>query len=99
MAKTSSPLIKIATWLLGDPVSTNDENHIDFWERQNLSKAINEAKMEWLNAKSYFDNISEPDLVDYAIYCLEAAERKYMFLLNKLKEGETPPEPLPLELG
>lgn len=44
------------------------------------------AHREWVSAKQYFQSVSEPPLVDHAIYLLEAAERKYMYLLNQLRE-------------
>ncbi len=89
MAKQrSSPIFKFTEWLFADPNSIVDEGGDGFSEKENLAKAVNIAKQEWLIAKSYFDNICEPDLIDHAIYSLEAAERKYMFLLKKLKEAE-----------
>lgn len=44
------------------------------------------AKQEWLWALAYFHEVSEPGLVDYAVYSLQAAERKYMYLLEKARE-------------
>ncbi len=44
------------------------------------------AKQEWLWAVEYFHEVSEPGLVDYAVYSLQAAERKYMYLLDKARE-------------
>lgn len=35
---------------------------------------------------SYFNNATDPELIDHAILLLEAAERKYMFLLNEAKD-------------
>ena len=58
-----------------------------FWLRRNIKvledsgnrgefmEILTEAKEEWVQAQNYFDNVSEPDLVDYAIYRLEAAKR------------------------
>ena len=43
------------------------------------------AKLEWEAAQNYFDNISDPDLVDFAIYDLEAAKRKYVYLMKKAR--------------
>ena len=44
------------------------------------------AKEEWLWALAYFHEVSEPGLVDYAVYSLHAAERKYMYLLDKARK-------------
>ncbi len=48
-------------------------------------QSISRAREEWLAAKNYFEMVSDPDLVDHAIYLLEAAERKYMYLLKRAK--------------
>ena len=62
-----------------------DEKH-DFEkqtdEKQELLNSVNAAKEEWLSAQIYFENVSDPDLVDLSIYKLEAARRKYMYLLK-----------------
>lgn len=52
-------------------------------------EAVQLAKQEWLSAIEYFHEVSEPDLVDYAIYSLHAAERKYMYLLAKARKEYT----------
>jgi len=48
---------------------------------------VEQARQDWLAAKSYFESVSEPDLVDHAIYLVEAAETKYMYLLRKARNG------------
>jgi len=50
-----------------------------------LTVAVEEARVEWSAARRYFEIVSEPDLVDQAIYSLQAAERKYMYLLKLAK--------------
>ena len=52
--------------------------------------AVEKARREWLAAKSYFNAVTEVGLVDYAIHLVEAAERKYMYLLRLAREGESP---------
>lgn len=44
------------------------------------------AKDEWSDAQSYFNNVSEPELVDYAIHRVDAARVRYMYLLNEAKK-------------
>lgn len=51
-----------------------------------LEQVIEQARQEWVSARSFFDNVIDPDLVDYAIYSIEAAERKYMYLLRKARK-------------
>lgn len=48
---------------------------------------IENAKKEWEDAKNIFENVSQPDLVDYAIYKIEAAEQKYIYLLKQYRNG------------
>ena len=53
--------------------------------KNDLYANLESAKKEWEEAKNIFENVSEPDLVDYAIYNVEAAERKYVYLLRQIK--------------
>lgn len=46
---------------------------------------LEKAKKEWDEAKNIFENVSEPDLVDFAIYNIVAAEQKYVYLLKQIK--------------
>lgn len=57
-------------------------------QEQTLKEKILEAKREWLNARNYFDNVSDPELIDHAAYLLKAAESKYMFFLKQVKKIE-----------
>lgn len=51
-----------------------------------LKKEIELAKRDWLLAHNYFQNVTDPDLVDHAIYMLEAAEAKYSYLLKRARK-------------
>lgn len=69
---------------LGNFNTSNQEPSSD----DELLDAIRTARQEWYAAQSYFENVSDQELVDYSIYKLEAAKRKYMYLLNLArKEG------------
>lgn len=37
-------------------------------------------------AESYFNIVADPDLIDFAIYDIEAAKKKYAYMLKKAKE-------------
>lgn len=50
-----------------------------------LERAVEDARNEWTNARRHFDFVSEPELIDQAIFSMEAAERKYMYLLRLAK--------------
>ncbi len=62
-----------------DPVPTN--------EKPDLRTTINEAKLEWQHARMYLDSVTDPDLVDHAIYSMEAAEKKYTYLIKQAKKS------------
>lgn len=47
---------------------------------------VEEARLEWLAARSYFENATETALVDHAILSLQAAEKKYVYLLERAKQ-------------
>ncbi len=46
------------------------------------------ALEEWKAAECYFNSIQDQDLVEYALYELEAARRKYEYLMRKLRTGD-----------
>lgn len=50
-----------------------------------LLEEIELAKQEWVNAQNYFQNVTDPALVDHAVYLLEAAEVKYQYLLRQAR--------------
>ena len=43
------------------------------------------ARNEWIQAQNYFEIVSEPDLVDFAIHKLEAARLKYMYFIKQAR--------------
>lgn len=46
------------------------------------------ALEQWHAAENYFNSINDPDLVEYALYEVEAARRKYEYLMRKLRSGD-----------
>lgn len=55
-------------------------------EKQLLIADILEAKAEWESAQRRLDYVTDPDQIDYAIYSLEAAEKRYGMLLKHAKQ-------------
>ena len=47
---------------------------------------IEEAKQDWLAARNYFNAVTDPELIDHAIYMMEAAEKRYVYLLKRARE-------------
>jgi len=52
---------------------------------------VEQARTDWLTARAYFESVSDPDLVDHAIYLIEAAEKKYMYLLKQARPQQEQP--------
>ncbi|MFV9511856.1 DUF2508 family protein [Tepidibacillus sp. LV47] len=65
------------------------------WKKEKKKEAVNEfqrlldeidlAKMEWNNSLQHFQYADHPDMVEYIVYYIKAAEKKYMYLLNQYK--------------
>ncbi|KAB3532232.1 DUF2508 family protein [Alkaliphilus serpentinus] len=60
------------------------EEEVD--ENQAFVDIIRIAHDEWKSAEVFFENVTEPDLIDHAIYKMEAAKSRYIYLLKKAKE-------------
>lgn len=56
-------------------------------QSSNYFYLVEQARQEWQDAKGRFNEVSDPDLVDYAVYALEAAERRYIYLLRKARQN------------
>lgn len=52
---------------------------------EELSLMVGQAKQEWIDAQNYFNQATEPELVDHAILSVQVAERKYMYWLKQIK--------------
>lgn len=50
-----------------------------------LIRAIDEARADIESARAFFNLVSEPKLVDYAIYLENAARARYTYLLDEAK--------------
>jgi hypothetical protein len=52
-----------------------------------LLNELEVAQKEWGYANQYFNLVSDPDLVDLAIYNIGVTEKKYLYLLKKARES------------
>lgn len=50
-----------------------------------LVTLVERARQEWEQTKIIFNEVKDPELIDHTIYAMEAAERKYMYLLKEAK--------------
>lgn len=48
--------------------------------------AARQALNDWQAAVNYFDRVSDPDLVEYASFQIEAARRKYECLMRRARQ-------------
>jgi len=53
---------------------------------QMLIRDIREAHRDWVNAHRHFEYAAGLDQIDYAIYAIEAAEKRYEMLLRQAKK-------------
>lgn len=49
---------------------------------------LKDAHREWEKAQLYFQSVTEPDLIDHAIYSMEAAKTKYYYLLKNARKAK-----------
>nr|WP_312577849.1 YaaL family protein [Sedimentibacter sp.] len=52
-----------------------------------IYSSIETARKAWEDAQNIFENVTNPDLIDYAIYNVDAAEKRYTYLLKQIKSG------------
>jgi hypothetical protein len=57
-------------------------------DNQLLVEEIRIAHAEWQAAQIRFEYVVEPDQIDYCIYALEAAEKRYEMLLKQAKRNQ-----------
>lgn len=50
-----------------------------------LPDIVEQARQEWLAAQSYYNSVTDSDLVDHAVYLMQATEKKYMYLLKQAR--------------
>lgn len=70
---------------LFDSLGNYESDEVQEDGKQVLLKSVQDAWDEWHGAQNYFENVSDPELVDYAIYKIEAARRKYVYLLKQAR--------------
>jgi len=49
------------------------------------NRLIDQARQDWVDAENVFNEAVDERLIDYAIHEMEAAERKFMHLINQEK--------------
>jgi len=64
-------------------VNATSEQAVD--KDQELAECVKAAYEEWQGAENFFHSVTDPDLVDHAIYKLEATKSRYIYLLKQAK--------------
>lgn len=54
-------------------------------EEEKLINSIKAAHSDWQRAEAMFHEVTDPDLVDHAIYDMMATKTKYIYLLKAAK--------------
>jgi hypothetical protein len=72
-----------AKWLGKEAEGANDTRTEEEWGT--VYQEVRKAQSEWERAYLMFDEALGQDQIDYAIYILEAAERKYQIHLKHAK--------------
>lgn len=57
--------------------------------KERMLESLRFAHKEWKDKENYFESVTDPDLIDYAIYDMEASKLKYVYLLKKIKEWDS----------
>ena len=72
-------------FLKGTALGLQDKDQSTLAE-SSLVYLVERARQEWEQAKVLFNEAEDPELVDHAIYAMQAAERKYIYLLKKAQK-------------
>ena len=80
-------LLEPENWLVNDPLPAERE--------PDLFVSVEAAHRDWLMAQRYYESVSDPDLVDHAVYQIQAAEKKYAYLLREARKRGLTHSPFP----
>ncbi|MDD3920852.1 MAG: DUF2508 family protein [Eubacteriales bacterium] len=60
----------------------------DDYTLEQRKRDVEHALTQWKNAKVFFENVTDPTLVDYAVFEMEAAKKRYIYLLQAVRQKE-----------
>ncbi len=63
-----------------------------FEEEDERKRDIEQALAKWKATERYFESVQDTDLMDFAIYEMEAARRKYVLLLRRYSRDAAAPD-------
>lgn len=84
---------KLFSWLFGglenenaleDEAAAEEALHLqaESAEQRQKTAQVHRALQDWKAATAFFENVTEPELIDYAVYGMEAAQKRYIYLLK-----------------
>ncbi|MDU4959541.1 MAG: YaaL family protein [Sporomusaceae bacterium] len=80
-------LLDPENWLVNDKLPAARE--------PGLFESVEAARRDWLMAQRYYESVSDPELVDHAVYQIQAAEKKYAYLLREARRQGITHSPFP----
>ncbi len=66
-------------------IAKRDERRAQQQSRAELLREIAIAHAEWESARSKLDYVDSKEQIDYAVYCFEAAQKRFEMLLRMAK--------------
>lgn len=51
-----------------------------------MPEIIEQARREWQDAQDYYNTVTDGDLIDHAAFRIQAAEKRYVYLMKKARE-------------
>lgn len=63
-----------------------DSDRVELAPMPKLPDVVEQARQEWADAQRYYNSVSDKDLIDHAVYMMQAAEKKYMYLLKQARQ-------------
>lgn len=80
---------KLAAWKRTD---RDLEDNPSIFTEENM---IEEAHQALLQAQNLFSRVEDPDMIDYAIYSMKAAEERFDYLVKSIKSKKETEVPSP----
>ena len=76
-------MIKMKIWKIWERVNETEVMHMN--QMNQLYLDIQEAYTDWMNAQNRIHDVLEEAQIDYVIYAMGAAEKRYEMLLKQAK--------------
>lgn len=62
--------------------------HKGITEEEEIINNLKSALREWRFKETYFESVTDPDLIDLAIHEMEASKIKYIYFLKKARKRD-----------